>query len=210
MKHWLDRNFSQPAAFVARLVRHNDTRHIVFTSASAGEGTTTTVLGIARELNVTYGLKVLALEINPRSGGFGAMLKLDESPYEHTGESSLSVEYIRRAAGGYGLLTICGKEFKSNARAHTAVLLRQVLLSLADKFNVILIDAPPLLEYPETLTAAPEADGVVFVVESGHTRQEMLSQVRRLFEAEKVGLLGSVLTKQKHVIPNWIYRLLFK
>lgn len=210
MKRWLDRNFAQPAAFVARQVRHHQMRCIMFTSATANEGTTTTVLGVARELRRTYDMNVLAIEINPRSSGFRERLKLDQPPFEHSGDASLSKQADEVVNGEIGLLTISGKEFNARAKTHTAALLRQAILSLADKYHVVLIDAPPLLEYSETLTAAPEVDGVVLVVEAGHTRQEMLGQVRSLFDGEKVRLLGSILNKQKYVIPNWLYRLLIK
>lgn len=210
MKRWLEGNFAQAAAFVARHIRHHNLRHFMLTGASSGEGTTTTLLGVARELQATYGLRVLALEVNARSGGFRSVLRLAEPPLQFIGEMSVSSENIQFLADGIGLLSIRGKEVERDAQSFAADLLKQALQSVVDDFDVILIDAPPVLEYTEVLSAAPEADGVVLVVWAGHTRREMLTQIRKVFEVEQVNLLGSVLARQKHVIPGWFYRLMFK
>jgi succinoglycan biosynthesis transport protein ExoP len=210
LKRWLEGNFSQAAAFVARHIRHHNLRHFIFTGASSAEGTTTTMLGVARELQSTYGLRVLACEVNARSGGFKRNLKLADAPFQFIGEMSVSSDNILFYDAGMGLLSIRGKEVERNALSFSANLLKQALQELANDFDVILIDAPPVLEYTEVLAAAPEVDGVVLVIRAGHTRREMLTQTRRVFEVEQVNLLGSVLAQQKHVIPGWFYRLMFK
>jgi Mrp family chromosome partitioning ATPase len=210
MKRWLEGNFSQAAAFVARHIRHQKQRHFIFTGASSAEGTTTTMLGVARELQSTYGLRVLAIEINARSGGFKRNLKLADAPFQYIGETSVSLDNILFFKGGIGLLSIHGKEVDSNALSFSANLLKQALQDLANDFDVVLIDVPPVLEYTEVLAAAPEVDGVILVVWAGHTRREMLTQIRKIFDLEQVRLLGSVLARQRHVIPGWFYRLMFK
>jgi len=210
MKRWLEGNFSQAAAFVARHVRHQKLRHFIFTGASSAEGTTTTLLGVARELQVTYGLRVLAIEVNARSGGFKSSLKLADAPFQFTGETPVAEENILFFNAGIGLLSIRGKEMDPGALSFSANLLKQALQDLAGNFDVVLVDVPPVLEYTEVLAAAPEVDGVILVIRSGHTRREMLTQIRKIFELEQVNLLGSVLARQKHVIPGWFYRLMFK
>ena len=210
MRRWLEGNFSQAAAFVARHIRHHKLRHFIFTGASSGEGTTTTMLGIAQELQSTYGLRVLAIEVNARSGGFKSNLKLADAPFQFVGGMPVSRENIIFFEDGIGLLSIRGKEVDRGAQSFSANLLKQVLETLAGSFDVILIDAPPVLEYTEVLAAAPETDGVILVIRAGHTRREMLTQIRKVFEVEQVNLLGSVLARQKHFIPGWFYRLLFK
>ena len=210
MKRWMEGNFSQAAAFVARHIRHQQLRHFLFTGASSHEGTSTTLLGVARELQATYGLRVLAIEMNARTGGFKNVLKLANPPFQFIGELSLTSDDVVFLEGGMGLLSIRGKEVEREAHSFSTNLLTRALKDLAGDFDVVLIDAPPVLEYTEVLSAAPETDGVVLVVRAGHTRREMLTQVRKVFEVEQVNLLGSVLNAQKHVIPGWFYRLLFK
>ena len=198
-----------PAAFVARHARRDGLRRFLFTSASAGEGTTTTVLGIADTLVSSYGLRVLALELNPRSGGFEARLGLEEPPPRYAGDPPPTRQDVKAVGPGFSILSIHGKEEGREDGVDSAELLVRALGSLGGSFDVVLVDAPPVLDRPEALAAAPAVAGVILIVEAGRTRFEMLGQVRHVFDREGVNLLGSVLTKQQHAIPGWIYRRLF-
>jgi Mrp family chromosome partitioning ATPase len=199
-------DFAGPAAFVARHSRRDGFRRFLFTSARGGEGTTTTVLGIARALVSSYGMRVLAVELNPRSGGFQARLGLEEPTPTYAGDPRPNVENVARRLG---LLSIHGKEEGREGGADSAALLGRALESTTDGYDVVLVDAPPVLDRPEALAAAPLVAGVILIVEAGRTRAEMLGQIRDVLDRERVKLLGSVLTKQQHAIPGWIYRRLF-
>jgi Mrp family chromosome partitioning ATPase len=205
-----EQGFEEPAAFVARQVRRGNLRHFLFTSAHAGEGTTTTVLGIARELHLSHSLRVIALELNSRTNGFMTALSLQHPPAKYTGESSLSVDDLRSTIPGYLLLSLGGSAEGRGLEADSVTLLDSLLKTVGKNFDVVLIDAPPVLDRTEALAASHLVDGVILVVESGRTRVEMLGHIRSLFAREEINLLGSVLTKQKYSIPGWIYRLLFK
>ena len=154
MKRWLEGNFSQAAAFVARHIRHHKLQNFIFTGCSSQEGTTTTMLGIARELQATYGLRVLAIEINARRGGFKNNLRLAKPPLQFIGEMSVSSEDILYLDGGLGLLSIRGKEVERQAQSFSTDLLQRALKDLGNEFDVVLIDAQPVLEYTEVLSAA--------------------------------------------------------
>lgn len=98
----------------------------------------------------------------------------------------------------------------SRLNGNSIDLLGELLKTVGEHFDVVLIDSPPVLDGPEVLIAAPEVDGALLVVEAGRTRVEMLEHMRSVFAREELKILGSVLTKQEHAIPNWFYRILFK
>lgn len=201
---------AQAAGFVARHVVRHGRRSFVFTSARAGEGTTTTVLGLAAELHSRHGMRVLALEFTPATHGFQARLGREWVPYAYDEQAPLPEEFPT-APAGFALMTISRQAAEGGTPANGAVgLLRHALGRVAARFDAVLIDAPPVLDRAEALAAAAESNGVVLVVEARRTRLEMLSQVRRIFEQEDIPMLGSVLTKQEYPIPGWVYRLLFK
>jgi len=210
VKHLPNKSFTEPAAFVARQVRRHGLRHFIFTSARNGEGTTTTVLGIARELHLSYSLRVLALEINPHADGFKAVLDPGQPLTKNSYETSSAAKNIRTVPEGFTILSL-GQQIKGSASdANLVDSLAEVLKAVKGHFDVVLIDSPPVLDGPEVLTVAPEVDGVILVVEAGRTRVEMLEHMRNVFALEELTILGSVLTKQEHTIPNWLYRILFK
>jgi Mrp family chromosome partitioning ATPase len=51
-------------------------------------------------------------------------------------------------------------------------------------------------------------DGVILVLESGKTRRQVALNVKKQLEDAKGKLLGVVLNKRRHYIPDWIYRRL--
>jgi Mrp family chromosome partitioning ATPase len=79
---------------------------------------------------------------------------------------------------------------------------------MRDKFDYVILDAPPVPAFPECLVLCAKVDGVVLVVESGKTRRQVALRARK--QVEEVGgkVLGVVLNKRKYYIPEWIYRRL--
>ncbi len=55
---------------------------------------------------------------------------------------------------------------------------------------------------------APEVDGVVLVVEADRTKRDQILRARRTIEMANGKLMALVLNKRRHVVPEWIYRLL--
>jgi tyrosine-protein kinase Etk/Wzc len=73
--------------------------------------------------------------------------------------------------------------------------LRQVLQQLAGKFDIVLVDAPPLLVVGDAAALARSAKGMVLVVESGKTTRRMVSDLRQRAETAGLELTGVILNK---------------
>ena len=156
MKNLPAKGFAEPAAFVARQVRRLGLRHFLFTSARKGEGTTTTVLGIARDLHQSYSLRVLAIEINPESNGFTTILEPGKPATKETSKASTPAKDIRVTTEGFTVLTLDQQIRGSGPNANLVDALGEMLGAIKDNFDVVLIDSPPVLDGPEVLTIAPQ------------------------------------------------------
>ena len=86
--------------------------------------------------------------------------------------------------------------------------LRILIDNLYQHFNYIFLDLPPVLQFADGLTMSKLCDGVVLVVQAGKTNWEVVQETRRLLDATHVKIIGSILNRRKHHIPNWIYKLL--
>ena len=73
--------------------------------------------------------------------------------------------------------------------------LRQVLQGLAGKFDMVLVDAPPLLIVGDAVALSRAAKGLVIVVEAGKTPRRMIADLRARAEAAGVEPTGIVLNK---------------
>lgn len=82
------------------------------------------------------------------------------------------------------------------------------LATVRERFDHVIVDAPPLQGFPESLVLSRKVDGVVLVVESGKTRKRTALWAKQQVVDAGGTLLGVVLNKRKYYIPNWLYRLI--
>ncbi len=77
--------------------------------------------------------------------------------------------------------------------------MQDLLQTLRSQFDVILVDAPPLLPVADSLLLAPHVDGVVLVYEVGRISRAVLLRAKTQLESVGAKLLGVVLN---HVRPE--------
>ena len=69
----------------------------------------------------------------------------------------------------------------------------QILAEARQKYDVVLIDTPPMLHLPDARAIGHAADGVVFVVRSGKTTRDTILSARDRFAQDDIRVLGSIL-----------------
>ncbi len=70
-----------------------------------------------------------------------------------------------------------------------------MLDELADAFDVVIVDAPPVGMVIDAAVMAKDCDGCVFVVEYNRTRRRDLAAARRQMEQSGCKVLGSIINK---------------
>jgi Mrp family chromosome partitioning ATPase len=95
-----------------------------------------------------------------------------------------------------------------NAGAADADSLRDLYDALRRRFELTVIDCPPVAAntYPNLLPNA--ADGVIMVIEAEAIRPAVVSHAKAQIEATGANLLGAVLNRRSNYIPNFLYRML--
>ena len=74
------------------------------------------------------------------------------------------------------------------------------------KFDLVLIDSPPLMVSPDALALVSKVDGVVLVVEAEKTKWRTARYVREQIEMVGGKILGIVFNKRRYYIPQSIYK----
>ena len=82
------------------------------------------------------------------------------------------------------------------------------LEALRDRFDLILIDAPPVGRSTDAVLLSPITDGVVLVVEARRTRWQVVKSIKDQITMQKGKVLGILLNKRRFYIPAFIYRRL--
>ena len=88
----------------------------------------------------------------------------------------------------------CGQAVDHASSLLRSTTARQVLSKLQERFDVVLVDAPPMMDRAEGSALASVADGVVMVVPSGTPSSDLLALRRRLdvLRAPLVGVIYDV------------------
>ena len=188
-------------------LRGRGRKTVMFTSSTAGEGTTTAVRHVSRHLATDCRLRTLTVTLNhpfPSSvDGAQAVVA------ERCAFGSLE-KMVTRDSYGVDQIAGPGPDNPEGGRPVDAALLGQLLKSAEDRYDVVLIDAPPLLTSSEAFEAAGLVQNLVLVVRAEKTRYEVLERVKGELEQQDVKIIGTILNGRKRYIPRWIYSWLFQ
>ncbi len=81
----------------------------------------------------------------------------------------------------------------------------ELIASLKSKYDVVLIDTPPLVGISDSSIIAKEADGAIIVVQYRKYPREMLSKARQMIESLGVTVVGAVLNNINIMRDDYYY-----
>lgn len=166
---------------------------LVISSAVPDEGKTVTATNLAITLAQT-GRRVLILDCDFRKPRVARLLGLENSVGLLTalvGRASLE-ECIQRHESGVDFLAT-GPVPPNPAEVLETQAMRDLLVTVRDAYDVVIIDAPPLLPVADPAIIAPMADGVLLVTRYGHTNRDYVKQSADRLEAVGARIVGVVL-----------------
>lgn len=182
---------------------------IAVTSAIAGEGKTTTALGLAVTaaqdapnrkvllVEADFDQPVLADDFHVESSpGLADCLLSDQpvqSAYRTTFFHNLHLVPAGDIAGGHGRLI-------------RSPLMPHVLETMKRSYDLIILDGPAVLVNSDAVRLSDLADGTVFVVRCGVTPAKLVRQ--SLDRIDEGKLRGVVLNGQTSAIPPWLRRVI--
>jgi len=172
------------------------TKVMVATSTEAGEGKSTTMVALARDLAV-LGRRVLLVDADLRRP---RLHKIFDVP-NRVGLSDLIAgsgaegDAVRRVGANDFDFLSSGTEVVDPATLLESDRLAQLVGEFAKRYDYVLVDGPPVLGLADAPNLASKLGSTLFVMESGriHARRARVA-IRRLTDAG-ARVLGGVLTK---------------
>jgi polysaccharide biosynthesis transport protein len=181
-----------------QFVRNDGTmRTILVTSPSAGDGKTATVVNLGAVF-AQAGARVVLVSCDLRRPGLSQFI----APGEYaelssvlTGQQPLD-RALSPVPGVDGLWALGTQEVVKNP---TELLGGQRMRSLVDdlggRFDIVLIDSPPVLPVADALILSGYVDAVLLVVAAGHTRRGELRRATEKLAQANAPVVGTVLNK---------------
>jgi capsular exopolysaccharide synthesis family protein len=169
-------------------------RCVLITSATGGEGKTTLAAQLAGRC-ANAGLMTLLIDADLRRPSLGDLLEVPEGPGlvdvltgDATPESAM---VVIGNAGGFHLLP-AGTMGQDPSRLLHGERLGQVIAQFRETFDMVIIDAPPVLAVPDALLLGRWADGAVLAVRHDSSRFPLVERANKRLASVGVAVLGAV------------------
>lgn len=169
-------------------------RSIMVTSALAGEGKSTLALGLALSAARLH-QRVLLIDADlrhpnlhqmlnlPNEQGLSTLLESDANVPNHTGIQS---------SGAYIDILTAGPIPTDSASLLSSQRMRELMAKFEDTYDLILVDAPPVLGMVDAILAASFCSGVLLVSRMGKvTRTELTQATAMLSKLNTIGVVAN-------------------
>jgi Mrp family chromosome partitioning ATPase len=192
----------------ARRAEEPGRRAFVFASATPGEGTTTTTLGVAAALRESYGASVLVVELNFLRPTFAERFALEStaSLSAVSSDETSVMNAIRPVPEGFFVLAAVPAG--AGAVRNLPEVFSRVVNDTVGMADIVLVDAPPILESSEALAIAEHAPDLFLVAEARKSSSASVDAIKKRLEGSRLRFAGAVLSKQRRILPNWLRRWL--
>jgi len=183
---------------------------IVFTGTAHGVGCTTTAAGFANTMAQYCRLNVLLIDVNIRFPRLHEVFNIEHNQgltdLLTNGEEKISV--FKKMGHGNLYLIPCDKKASVPQATFESTRFARILKLMREKFDYVILNAPPVNSYAETKVIVKKVDGVMLIIESGKTRKQVAIKAKQELENAGAKVLGVIVNRRKHYIPEWIYKRL--
>ena len=183
---------------------------ILITGTAHGCGSSTTAANFATTLARDCSLNVLLVDANFRSPSLHEVFNIEynQGLSQLLTKKEEETSFFKKVGHGNLYVLPCGENnsgpmnlFESNRFAKT-------LKNMREKFDYVIFDAPPVNGYLDSIAICTKVDGVILVLESGNARRQVAIKAKQELEEAGAKVLGVILNRRKHYIPEWIYKRL--
>jgi protein-tyrosine kinase len=181
-------------------------RSIMVTSSGPGEGKSTTTANLA-VVFAQQGKKVLMVDADLRKPTVHYTFRLNN----HIGLTNVltkqaSLDHAIRETDQENLFILPSGPIPPNpAELLGSKSMEDLLANAYELFDLVIFDTPPVLAVTDAQVLANQCDGVVLVVSSGKTENEMAIKAKELLTNAKAKILGAVLNNKEQKESQYYY-----
>ena len=165
---------------------------LVVTSTRSGEGKSSSSLALAQNF-ARRGARVLLIDADMRKPAFKASNEKVGLTRLLTNEEDVSKHILPTQFEDLFLMP-SGPIPPNPADLLSTGRFQSILGQASSHFDIVIIDAPPVLGLADSILLASVAQNVMFVVESGKTRTRAASEALRMLGAGGANIVGATLT----------------
>lgn len=178
-------------------------KSLLITSATPDEGKTLMAVNLAYALSQLEGMKVLLVDADLRKPSVHEFLKMPATSGLHTYLQN-SIPFDDVAWRLTPSLSVVPSQMMNGdaAEALHSKRMEQFLQEAGERFNVILVDGPPLFPIVDAQVLAPLVDAAVLIVRAHKTPFDLARQASDVLKSK---FIGSILNGVEHMPHHGYY-----
>jgi capsular exopolysaccharide synthesis family protein len=183
---------------------------VMVVAPHAGTGNTTTAALLAETLANVKKRRVLIIDSNFRTPGLNIVfqVKNDGGFIEAASDGVPFEAHIQPTNRPNLFILTSGQVSLSPAEVFDGEAIDQLITKLKEKFDFIVFDAAPVIDFPDALALASKVDSVILVTQSERTSIEDAQRAKLNLEQAGGRILGVVLNREKDYTPSFLKRFL--
>ena len=192
-----------------RRTRKEGLKVLMFSSALQGEGKSTTAALYAAATALHRARRILLVDLDFRSPNLHAYLgaKQSRSFLDYLSGAG-SLDDCIQSTEAENLYLIAGADDTSldPDRLLNSPRLADALETFRERFDLVILDVPPLVPVADAATLIPHADGILLVVMAGLSTKHHLARAREICLGMEGNILGLVVGNIQEAAPGYLDR----
>jgi capsular exopolysaccharide synthesis family protein len=211
----LIRDFNAEAPYVTEVRRllqtllregKRDGRRVyLLTSATRGEGKSTISGLLAIAASRFFGQRTLLIDGDPRRPTQHQLFDLTKKPglFEVLHERSPFESAVRPTAIPTLSVLSSGESVGPDSEAYRDEEFAELIARIRDRYDLVLVDSPPIVPVAEPLMMAEHVDGILLVVMAGKTPVNLIRRMKQIIEPVSSKVVGVVLNNALDGLPYY-------
>ena len=99
-------------------------------------------------------------------------------------------------------------DYYENNNQTLPIVSKELINNSKKEYDFVFYDTPAAIPYTDACVLGSKLDGVIMSIEMETTGSKVIDRALMILKEAKVNVLGTILTKAKYHIPDFIYKLL--
>lgn len=173
----------------------HDKRVILLCGAVSGDGGSTIIANLSVALSQT-GRKVVVVDANLRRPAMHEFFSLSRTSGLSTvlSEQTPVEQALQKTTFDRLTVLTSGPAVSNPSEVLSSCAMDQILASLNGLADIVLVDAPPVVEVGDAIALASKVDAVVLALGAGRVSRDNAQRARQLLERIGANLVGAILS----------------
>ena len=171
-------------------------KSVMLTSSAPGEGKSTISMSIASSFAMS-GKNVVFLEADIRHDSQAKLFGLPNAPGLSdylSGQSDLVIHSNLRGVDGLDLI-VSGTQSPNTVNLLESEQMQELILALEEQYDLVVVDAPPVIGIADSLLISQKVKSVLFVVAAGVTHTDVAQRAISRLQSVNAPMMGVILNK---------------